>query len=81
MNMLIISSYTLQEIVQHVRNSPSVLSGLLLGPSCGTPYPVLIRRNLVNSRMTYMNASDILETILIDQVAEGLGRNSLQELV
>lgn len=28
-----------------------------------------------------MNASDILETILIGQVAEGLGRNTLQELV
>lgn len=56
-------------------------SGLLLGPSCYTPHPGLIRRNLMSSRMIYMNVSDTVESISIDQVAEGLGRNALQELV
>jgi hypothetical protein len=31
--------------------------------------------------MIYMNVSDTVERISIDQVAEGLGRNALQELV
>lgn len=59
----------------------SVLPGLLLGPSCNTLHPGLIRRNLMSNRVIYMNVSDTVESLLIDQVVEGLGRNSLQELV